>query len=188
MNLKRSLENLFKGSQAVLPMTRSKDDPAMAVPVTADDPLPVTVVGGSVGGGGTVQADPESAREATQQQVLAHMQAANGNSFVLARQALEEGLRVRSADPPPLSRQTLALTDAAQGLMLPAGAVAARISVRGGSASVAVVEPAPTATEGDLWADGTMWKLTLDELAGFRAVVASGAPVLQITYLGIVVA
>ena len=69
-----------------------------------------------------------------------------------------------------------------------AGAVAARISVRGGSASVAVVEPAPTATEGDLWADGTMWKLTLDELAGFRAVVASGAPVLQITYLGIVVA
>lgn len=75
MNLRRSLENLFKGPQAVLPMTRSKDDPHMAVPVTADDPLPVTVVGGSVGGGGTVQADPDSAREVTLQQVRDAVQA-----------------------------------------------------------------------------------------------------------------
>ena len=51
MNLKRSLENLFRG-QAVLLTTRSKDDPSMAVPVTADNPLPVTMAGGSVGGGG----------------------------------------------------------------------------------------------------------------------------------------
>lgn len=97
MSFKRSLENLFRGPQAVLPMTRSKDDPAQAVPVTPDNPLPVTVVGGSTGGGGTVQADPESAREATQQQILVHMQAANGNSYVLANQALNEGLHVRPA-------------------------------------------------------------------------------------------
>lgn len=95
MNLRRSLENLFRG-QAVLLTTRSKDDPHMAVPVTSDNPLPVTVLDGSVGGGagGT---DPDSAREATLQEVLTHMQAANGNSFVLANQALNEGVHVRPA-------------------------------------------------------------------------------------------
>ena len=143
MNLRRSLENLFRG-QAVLLTTRSKTDPQMAVPVTPDDPLPVTVVGGSVGGGGAAQADPV-----------------------------------------PLSRQSLTLTSAAQGLTAPAGAVGARLSVRGGSASVAVTAPAPTASEGDLWPDGSMWELGQGELAGFRAVVASGAPVLHITYLGV---
>lgn len=186
MSFKRSLENLFRGPQAVLPMTRSKDDPAQAVPVTPDNPLPVTVVGGSTGGGGTVQADPESAREATQQQILTHMQAANGNSYALANQALNEGLHVRPAPTlVPLSRQTLTLTAAAQGLTVPTGATAARISVRGGNASVAVTVPAPTATEGDLWPDGSMWELGQDELAGFRAVIASGSPVLQVTYLGV---
>ena len=256
MNLKRSLENLFKGSQAVLPMTRSKDDPNMAVPVTADDPLPVVVIGGGVGSG---SADTASNREATQQQLLAavqalapllgntdgletlaatnrdlltqmqgllqtlggntddlerllsalgvtdenvltkleairvltestntHMQAANGNSFVLANQALNEGVHVRPAPPlAPVSRQTLALSDRAQGLTVPASATAARISVRGGNASVAVTAPAPTASEGDLWPDGSMWELGQGELSGFRAVVASGAPVLQVTYLGV---
>ena len=97
MSFKRSLENLFRGSQAVLPMTRSKTDPQMAVPVTPDDPLPVTVVGGSVGGGGAAQPDPDSNREATQQLVLVHMQAANGNSYVLASQAQGDGVKVRPA-------------------------------------------------------------------------------------------
>ena len=258
MNLRRSLENLFRG-QAVLLTTRSKDDPNMAVPVTSDNPLPVTVLDGSAGGSGTVQPDLDSNREATQQQVLTavralapllgstdgletlaatnrdlltqmqallqtlggntddlerllsalgvtdenvltkleairvltestntHMQAANGNSFVLASQALNEGVHVRPTPVlVPLSRQTLALTAAAQGLTVPAGATAARISVRGGSASVAVTAPAPTATEGDLWADGSMWELSQPELAGFRAVIAAGAPALQITYLGV---
>lgn len=169
MNLKRSLENLFRG-QAVLLTTRSQDDPSMAVPVTADNPLPVVMAGGSAGGSGTVQPDLDSNREATQQQVLtavralapllgstdgletlaatnrdlltqmqallqtlggntddlerllsalgvtdenvlsklealrvltestnAHMQAANGNSFVLASQAMNEGVHVRPA-------------------------------------------------------------------------------------------
>ena len=145
MSFKRSLENLFRGPQAVLPMTRSKDDPAQAVPVTPDNPLPVTVVGGSTGGG-------------------------TGGT---------------SGTPTILSRQTLTLTASAQGLTVPAGATAARISVRGGNASVAVTAPAPTATEGDLWPDGSMWELGQDELMGFRAVVASGAPVLQVTYLGV---
>ena len=142
MNLRRSLENLFRG-QAVLLTTRSKDDPNMAVPVTSDNPLPVVLAGGSAGGtGGT------------------------------------------SGTPTILSRQTLTLTASAQGLTVPAGATAARISVRGGSASVAVTAPAPTATEGDLWPDGSMWELGQSELNGFRAVPASGAPVLSITYLG----
>ena len=52
MNLLRSLENLFRGN-AVLIMTRSKADPTQATPVSSTDPLPVTVVGGSVGGGGS---------------------------------------------------------------------------------------------------------------------------------------
>lgn len=143
MNLRRSLENLFRG-QAVLLTTRSKDDPNMAVPVTPDNPLPVTVLDGSVGGG------------------------AGGTS----------------GTPTILSRQTLTLTASAQGLTVPAGATAARISVRGGNASVAVTTPAPTASEGDLWPDGSMWELNKNELAGFRAVIASGGPVLQVTYLG----
>ena len=84
----------------------------------------------------------------------------------------------------PLSRQTLTLTAAAQGLTVPTGAVAARISVRGGNASVAVTTPAPTATDGDLWPDGSMWELAQAELTPFRAVIASGVPVLNITYLG----
>ena len=74
MNLKRSLENLFRG-QAVLLTTRSQDDPSMAVPVTADNPLPVVMAGGSAGGSGTAQPDLDSNREATQQQVLTAVQA-----------------------------------------------------------------------------------------------------------------
>ncbi|GGI75470.1 hypothetical protein [Deinococcus wulumuqiensis] len=72
MNLKRSLENLFRG-QAVLLTTRSKDDPHMAVPVTSDDPLPVVLAGGSAGGTGS--ADTDSAREVTLQQVRDAVQA-----------------------------------------------------------------------------------------------------------------
>lgn len=72
MNLRRSLENLFRG-QAVLLTTRSKDDPKMAVPVTSDDPLPVVLAGGSAGSTGST--DPDSAREATLQQVRDAVQA-----------------------------------------------------------------------------------------------------------------
>ncbi|WP_339096178.1 hypothetical protein WDJ50_02495 [Deinococcus sp. VB142] len=72
MNLRRSLENLFRG-QAVLLTTRSKDDPNMAVPVTSDDPLPVVLAGGSAGSTGST--DPDSAREATLQQVRDAIQA-----------------------------------------------------------------------------------------------------------------
>lgn len=90
MRLLRSLENLFR-YQAVLLTTRSRTDTKMAVPVTSDDPLPVTVIGGGSSGA----PDAGSSREATQQQLLSHMQAANGNSFILAQQASQEGVRTR---------------------------------------------------------------------------------------------
>ena len=94
MSLVRNLLNMFKGN-AVLLTTRSRTNPLDAVPVTADDPLPIVIVrddtGGSGGGGGT---DPGSAREATLQTVSTHTQAVNGNTFILATQAGHEGLHV----------------------------------------------------------------------------------------------
>lgn len=85
----------------------------------------------------------------------------------------------------PLSRQTLTLTGAAQGLTVPPDALAARISVRGGDASVAYASPDPTPDSGDLWAEGSLWELAETELSAVRAVSASGSPVLQVTYLGV---
>lgn len=81
------------------------------------------------------------------------------------------------------ARETIPLTNVAQGLTIPAGALAARISVRGGSASVAYATPAPTASTGDLWPDGSLWQLDQAEMGVFRAVLASGASALNVTYL-----
>lgn len=79
---------------------------------------------------------------------------------------------------------TLTLDGTARAPAWPAGTLGARIGISGGSARVAVSNPAPTATEGLLWADGSTWELSQGEIAGFRAILASGAPVLDIQPLG----
>ncbi|WP_288481026.1 hypothetical protein [uncultured Deinococcus sp.] len=114
---------------------------------------------GSTGGG----SDPASAREATLGEVRD---------------------RLRVLPTTILGRQTLTLTDIAQALTVPAGATGATIGVRGGSASVACAAPAPTATSGLLWSDGSSWGLEAYELVSLRAVIATGAPVLDVTYVG----
>lgn len=56
--LLRSLLGLWKGSNSFLPVvptgTNDADGNPQAAPVSADNPLHVTVVGGGTGGGGTV--------------------------------------------------------------------------------------------------------------------------------------
>lgn len=79
---------------------------------------------------------------------------------------------------------TLALDSTAKQVPWPAGTLGARIGVSGGSARVAVSTPAPTATTGLLWGDGSTWELSQGDLAGFRATLASGSPVLDIQPLG----
>lgn len=79
---------------------------------------------------------------------------------------------------------TLALDGNAKAPTWPTGTLGARIGVSGGSARVAVSNPAPTATTGLLWADGTVWELTQGDIAGFKAILASGAAVLDIQPLG----
>lgn len=85
-----------------------------------------------------------------------------------------------------LSRTSLTLTSSAQALpSIPAAATAARIVVEGGVARIATVPPVPTATDGDPWADGTVWQLEgRADLLGFRAILGTGNPVLRVTYLG----
>ena len=156
----RDFLNAFKGSSVLL-LVRSRTQPDKATEVSDDEPLPVRVVGGSSGGGGG--SDPDSAREATLQAV-----------------------RDRLPVPPTaiLGRQTLTLTNAPQSLNVPTGATGADFGVRGGSASVAFAAPAPTATTGRLLPDGGSWHLEAYELSALRAVIASGAPVLDVTYVG----
>ncbi|AFD25923.1 hypothetical protein [Deinococcus gobiensis] len=79
---------------------------------------------------------------------------------------------------------TLALDGTARAPTWPAGTLGARIGVSGGSARVAVTAPEPTSTTGLLWADGSTWELTQGDIAGFKATVASGSPVLDIQPLG----
>ena len=79
---------------------------------------------------------------------------------------------------------TLALDGTAQDVDWPDGTLGAEIGISGGSARVAVTAPDPTSTTGRLWADGSSWKLNLGDIAGFRAIAASGAPVLDIQPLG----
>jgi hypothetical protein len=79
---------------------------------------------------------------------------------------------------------TLTLDGTAKSPTWPPGTLGARIGVSGGSARVAVSNPAPTATTGLLWADGSTWDLNEGDLAGFKAALASGAAVLDIQPLG----
>ncbi|WP_034382927.1 hypothetical protein [Deinococcus sp. YIM 77859] len=82
------------------------------------------------------------------------------------------------------ARTSLVLTDQAQGLPdIPEGATAARIAVEGGVARVATAAPEPTANDGERWGDGSVWQISgRDDLLALRAVTASGAPKLSITY------
>lgn len=132
-------------------------------PVSRSNPVPVEVTNLSSGGGGS---DPASAREVTLGQVRDRLPANRAGRVI--------------------GRQILPLSAVAQGLTLPAGAIAAEIGVSGGTARVAIASPDPTATAGRVWGDGTGWRLHDYELTPFRAIIASGAPVLDITYLGTV--
>lgn len=82
------------------------------------------------------------------------------------------------------SHITLPLDGAAKGVDWPTGTLGAEIGVSGGSARVAVTAPDPTSTTGRLWSDGSTWELMQGDIAGFKATVASGAPVLDIQPLG----
>lgn len=79
---------------------------------------------------------------------------------------------------------TLALDGTARAPTWPPGTLGAEIGVSGGSARVAVSNPDPTSTTGRLWADGSFWELSQGDIAGFKAIAATGSPVLDIQPLG----
>lgn len=85
-----------------------------------------------------------------------------------------------------LTRTNLTLTAQAQALpAIPASATGARITVEAGDARIATAAPDPTATDGELWLEGSVWYVAgRADLLAFRAVAARSTPVLQITYTG----
>lgn len=134
---------------------------------------PVTeamLAGGGSGGGGS---DPDSAREATQAQVLAQAQATNGNTYILAQQAQGEGLHIRPPVIATLAPQALTVGSASTPLTVPAGANAATLHVVSGAVRRSI-GGAPGAGTPGLGAGDTE-QLRGGELAAYRLIRDGGS-------------
>ena len=132
--------------------------------VVGPDGQPAQATGG---GGGT---DPESAREATQQEVLTHVYSAAGNLYRLRNMGESVGLRVLPAisvqDWPPQQINV----GVEQGLTVPNGATHALVTVAQGQVRIGLHDT----TNGLILEAGDTYTLTGSQLDSFRLVYSGG--------------